>query len=242
MPRSTTKRTRAIAAATAGATSLILMTGCGGGSDTSSSPDAAATSVDQQTSTEASDTGTDTATDTATDTPTDTPTDTAASAQADVAAPTDPLTGYGATRAAWDANHTEDPRAAPGAAYDQDPNLAVDGDYTYDDKYFGVSNDPRITVYQMRAAPGTSISEAKSLALAEFPADATISWFQVRDTCAQMMVHSATLAQYAGDVDPSGTGLIEFSSGSAADSYDPNSVTTLLLNNMPPTDAVNVSC
>lgn len=235
MPRSTTKRTRAIAAATAAVTSLILMTGCGGGSDTSSSTDAAPTSVDQQTSTEAP----NTATDTASDTPTDT---TAGSTQADVAAPTDPLTGYGATRAAWDANHTEDTRAAPGAAYDQDPNLAVDGDYTYDDKYFGVSNDPRITVYQMRSAPGTSISDAKSLALSEFPADATISWFQVRDTCAQMMVHSATLAEYAGDVDPSGTGLIELSSGSAADSYDPNSVTTLLLNNLPPTDAANVSC
>jgi PASTA domain len=155
------------------------------------------------------------------------------SAETTPAQPT--LTGIGTTDADWEANHEPDPEFAPGSAYDPDPSLVPPGgDPAFSSRYYGVLHSGgRIESYEMRFAPGTSISEAKSDTLAEFPDDAKVDWFhtvpatKLAGACAQMQVSSATLVSALGRGPTAG--LVEFSSGEAADTYDPESVSSAIL-------------
>ena len=137
------------------------------------------------------------------------------------------LTGFGATTAPWNAAHTEVPGFAPGAVYDADPSLPrVNGHVG--SRYFAVQHeDGRVLQYEMAFA-NQPVSDVRAETLSgEFPPDAKMLWFAVKDSCAQMLVQSATLGKALGskDVgDPSGTALVEFSSGALGNSYDPSRV------------------
>ena len=147
------------------------------------------------------------------------------------------LTGIGATNAEWEANHDPDPNFAPGSAYDPDPSLVpTGGDPTFSSRYYSVTRiGGRIESYEMRFAPGTSISEAKGDTLAEFPNDAKVDWFQavpatkLAGACAQMQVSSATLANAVNALGKGLAGLVEFSSGAAANTYNPEAVSSAIL-------------
>jgi hypothetical protein len=172
-------------------TLLVIVSGCGSGSKQESS-----TAV-QLTTTES----------------TVARTKTKSTAQAD-------LTGFGATSEAWDAHHLADSRFAPGSSYDPDPSLARGGDEQFDDRYFGVGHDRRITNYEMRFPPSTSIKEAEqSVLTSEFPGDGKIVWFKRRDTCAQMFVRSKKVLRLAH-----AAAIVEISSGAGGDQYDPSDV------------------
>ena len=133
-----------------------------------------------------------------------------------------PITGFGATTAAWNRAHTADPRFAPGAAYNPDPALRGE------DHYRGVLHqDGHVTLYDY-AFTGRSIASARALVLrTEFPPDVRVVWFVAKGSCALMLVRSAALARAIGRGpigDAKGTSLIGFSSGVAADTYNPRSV------------------
>ena len=108
------------------------------------------------------------------------------------------LTTYGATLAQWASHHTHDNIFATNAAWNPDPNLPqlnghIGADYTI------VSVDGgRILSYQLNFVSHTSIGEARSLAAAELPADATSVWYAVQGTCAQEEFSSSTLATALG--------------------------------------------
>jgi hypothetical protein len=143
---------------------------------------------------------------------------------AEAARTTDPLTGFGATIAHWNQHHSEDPEYARNAAYDPGPGL---GDHKGPgDRYFAVTLESgRVESYDMRLLPGTGIDQAKREVLAsEFPRDAKITWFKRKDTCAQMIVRSKTLERTIHQF-----ALISFSSGDAADHYNPRDASQLSL-------------
>jgi len=135
------------------------------------------------------------------------------------------LTGYGATTAAWNAHHVMDRSATPGTAYDPDPSVVRSGDERYDDRYYGVDSEEFVLDYYMRFPPSTGVEEAKqSVLTSEFPRDARIVWFRRLDTCAQMLVGSKTLARAASPF-----ALVEFTSGLAGDTYNPQDVWDAIL-------------
>jgi hypothetical protein len=131
------------------------------------------------------------------------------------------LTAYGATDAAWDANHQADTRFAPGTSYNPDPSLAR-GDVQHDARYYGVVHQGgRVLQYQMRFAPGTTVDQARQSVIAsEFPPGTTTLQFQTLDTCAILNVQSSELA----GITPNGGASVEFVSGAAGDTYDPTDV------------------
>lgn len=64
----------------------------------------------------------------------------------------------------------------------------------------------------MNLAPNTSIASARTRAMSELPPDARVSWFEVKDTCAQMEVQSPILGDVLRDPaigDPSGNAIVE---------------------------------
>jgi hypothetical protein len=135
------------------------------------------------------------------------------------------LTGFGASKAAWNAHHRADDRFDPGSAYDPTPSLAR-GDQRHNDRYYNVQAQAgKITSYEMRFPPSTGIKEAKRSILAEFPSDANIGWFKRRSSCAQMWVGSAQIER-TNTIDGA---LVTFSSGEAGDQYDPNDVWSAIL-------------
>ena len=77
------------------------------------------------------------------------------------------LTGYGASREAWDANHKAAPGFDPGAAF----LPLVNGKQPH---YAGVTGGPgeRITSYEVYFPAGTNMAEAKAIALKEAPTGA----------------------------------------------------------------------
>ena len=75
------------------------------------------------------------------------------------------LTGFGATRQAWNANHEQAPGSTEGLAYL--PMVEPD-----QPKYAAVCCDDRILLYTLVLASGTSLDEAQAQVAAELPADA----------------------------------------------------------------------
>jgi hypothetical protein len=154
------------------------------------------------------------------------------SATGSLASATGGITGFGATDAAWNRAHVADHTYAPGAAYDPDPSLPkVNGRVA--DRYYAVMHEEgHVLGYSERFRP-QPISQAKALLLREFPPDAQTVWFRaVGASCAQMLVRSRTLGRALGTKrigDPQGAALIEFSSGAAADHYNPRSVNDAFL-------------
>jgi hypothetical protein len=139
--------------------------------------------------------------------------------------PSDGLTGYGATDAAWNAHHKMDTRPGMivGAAYDVDPALAREGDSDSNARYYGVVHEGgRVDQYQMRFARGTTVAEARQSVLAsEFPSDARIVRFRTLDSCAVMTVRSKRFKPSHGLLP---TAAVEFVSGADGASYDPGDV------------------
>jgi hypothetical protein len=139
------------------------------------------------------------------------------------------LTGFGATDEAWNEHHEEDPRFDSGSSYDPDPSL---GDSVrFNDRYYGVDHESgRVYGYSMRFPSQTGVREAKSVILAsEFPRDAKIAWFKVKDSCAQMFVRSRKVARALHG----GGALVEFSSGEAGDYYESSNVSDAILIGLP---------
>lgn len=126
------------------------------------------------------------------------------------------LSGYGATQAAWNADHTEDSNFAASTSYD--PTSGLGNGYT--DKYTSVLwIDGRALSYQIGFPDGTSISSAVSTVMHEFPGDATILWQQentsdAANVCYQMEIHSPTLGSA---LDSDGNAFIEFQTVETSD-------------------------
>jgi hypothetical protein len=137
-------------------------------------------------------------------------------------APSSGLTGYGATNSAWEAHHKADTASGftKGSAYDPNPALVRGGDPRFQDKYYAVEHDGgRVDQYQMRFPPGTTVDKAKREVLAsEFPSDAR-GKVRTLNSCAIMNVKSAKLHKAIGM-----NAAVEFVSGAAGDTYDPNDV------------------
>jgi hypothetical protein len=149
------------------------------------------------------------------------------STQSSTQASSSAITGFGATDTAWNEAHTPVPGFTPGAVYDADPSLPKVNGHT-GARYTVVEHDNGYVlgyVYHFANAP---ISAAKADVLrTQLPFDARVVWFARKDTCAQMMVRSAKLAQTLGPMpigDKAGTVLVEFNSGANEDTYDPRSV------------------
>ncbi len=134
------------------------------------------------------------------------------------------LTGFGATIAHWNQHHTADTKYAKDSTYDPGPGLGDDD--SAGDRFFGATPlSGRMELYDMRLQPDTPISAAKAEVLAsEFPRNGRITWFKVKDTCAQMLVRSKTLEHTIDQF-----ALVEFASGDAADHYNPRDASQLVL-------------
>jgi hypothetical protein len=141
------------------------------------------------------------------------------------------ITGFGATNAAWNQTHVQDPNSAPGAAYDPDPSLPNVNGHTAARYYAVIHEDGHVLGYEYRFHP-LPISLVKALVLLEFPSDVHVVWFRaVGASCAQMLVRSPTVGRALGTKkigDPKGVALIEFSSGALEDSYNARSVNDAL--------------
>lgn len=141
------------------------------------------------------------------------------------------LTGYGATGAAWNAHHAADADFAPGAVYNKDPTLPRVNGHTGADYTQVLHENGHVLGYDLHFK-GDPIRQAKAVVFGrELPRDAKPLWFAVKDTCAQMLVKSPTLAKALGSKsigDTSGTVLIEFGSGVNEDHYDPHSISDAL--------------
>jgi hypothetical protein len=140
-------------------------------------------------------------------------------------------TGFGATRTAWNAGHTGDPRYAHDAVYNADPNVP-DGT-----QYVAMQwTTNHVTAYEqhLRAEP---ISEAKADVLAEFPRDTHTMWFVTKGSnCAMQMVKSRALGRLLSGKaigDGQGTALIEYSSDQQDGSYNASSVNDALVSIFP---------
>lgn len=156
-----------------------------------------------------------------------TPTKPPASSLASPTPAADGIVGFGATDAAWTAHHTEDKAFAPGAVYDADPSVYSGARYT------AVSHsNGRVLRYTMNFAP-SPVSIVKAELLKEFPSDASILWFSVRDTCAQLEIKSAKLGGALSDPaigDPDGMAFAEVYDvhGDGTSTYDANSINQAL--------------
>jgi hypothetical protein len=154
----------------------------------------------------------------------------AAGSQSTVSTPSaaDDITGFGATDAAWSSRHTEDKAFAPGAVYDADPSVYSGA------RYVAVNHsNGRVLGYTMNFPPSPATA-VKAEVLKEFPSDASILWFSVRDTCAQFETKSAKLGAALGAPaigDPDGMVFVEVydvhSDGTST--YDANSINQALV-------------
>jgi hypothetical protein len=119
----------------------------------------------------------------------------------------------------------------PGAVYDADPSLPQVNGHEGSRYYAVLHEGGRVLQYDMAFA-NLPVSEVEGQILSsEFPPDAHRAWFVVKDSCAQMLVQSSILGKALGSHavgDPAGTVLIEFSSGDADTSYDPDRVNDAL--------------
>jgi hypothetical protein len=146
------------------------------------------------------------------------------------------VVGFGATTADWNAHHvaTTDSGLAAGCCYNPDSTLPrVNGHVAY--RYFTVNpTNDRVMNYLMDLHPGTTIAQAKAEMLREFPSDASVLWFAVKDTCAQMEVQSATLGKVFATPaigDPKGEVFVEVYTVQAGGDaiYDPRNLNEGLL-------------
>jgi hypothetical protein len=145
------------------------------------------------------------------------------------------LSGYGATQAEWNADHTEDNNFTADSSYN--PTSGLGNGYT--DKYTSVLwIGGRALSYQIGFPGGTSIATAVSTTLQEFPSNATILWQQENTSdsvniCYQMEVHSPTLGQA---LESDGNTFVEFqtidtSDTNTGDGYYTNNVNDASLRN-----------
>ncbi len=129
------------------------------------------------------------------------------------AAPVAKVIGFGATNADWEAHHIPTSVCSPGSCYNPDPNLPQTNGHV-GIRYYAVDHsNGHVTNYQMNLVPHTPISAAKAEALQEFPPDVTVVWYQVKDTCSQMEIKSATLGAALGSPtigDSAGYAAVEF--------------------------------
>ena len=115
--------------------------------------------------------------------------DTTTTGQADTS-----LTGYGATRQAWDEEHGPwNPEYAEGAVY---------GDLVRPDtyEYFSVDPGEPILSYYRGFPEGTDLATAKDIVLRDFPGDAVIT-IEDRDEprCLIVLIESETVESATGD-------------------------------------------
>lgn len=145
-----------------------------------------------------------------------------------VVGPADGLTGFGATNAAWEANHRADSTFDPGSAYNRATQFASPSeDPRFADEYYGVSHDGgRVTNYYMKFPANTTIAKARARVLQELP-DAKPRWFAVKGTCAQTSLGSKRLALAVPG--SQGQVLVQFTSRVAADHYSPSDISTAIL-------------
>jgi hypothetical protein len=141
--------------------------------------------------------------------------------------------GLGATNAVWDSAHTADHKFAPGIVYDADSSVSSGVEYSavVHQNGYVLSYDYSFTNRPVAAAKARVLES-------QFPPGAKVVWFLSKRTCAQMLVHSATLGKELGVKsvgDPTGTAFVEFLSGPTDNSYNPSSVNEASLQSFPPT-------
>jgi hypothetical protein len=142
------------------------------------------------------------------------------------------VTGFGALDADWNAHHTAatDPKLAPGCCYDLDPRLPDQPKY----RYVTVDHSQgRVLGYMMVLPEGTTVGQARTLAMAELPSDASVVFYLVKNTCAILEAKSATLVPIMKAPKIGGDGTVDFvlssvdSQGNA--SYNPKGINNLVV-------------
>lgn len=109
------------------------------------------------------------------------------------------VTGFGATLSAWNAHHTADTSGdfIPGCCYNPDPNLkSWGGNFRYTDV---VTDNGIVTGYSLNLPAKTTLTDAKTAALAELPVDAQISFFYSQNGSATLETTSKTLKPTLSD-------------------------------------------
>ena len=101
------------------------------------------------------------------------------------------LTGFSATRQAWDANHQQAPGTTEGVAYL--PMVEPD-----QPKYAAVCCDDRILLYTLVLADGTTLDEAQAQVAAELPGDAEPGRLIDLGGCKTQLWESATVKDAIG--------------------------------------------
>jgi len=145
-----------------------------------------------------------------------------------------PITGIGATSAAWDAHHTVDPKVPGGSAF----GPTVDGQ----DEYTEVTaTNGIVTSFVLTLPSGTSQPAAEQQALAQLPSDAVVTASgpvgpdAVGNTCFYLNATSARLARAlaaspVGDTQGVvGIELATNTTGVAAAPYNPGNVNSVTL-------------
>jgi len=119
----------------------------------------------------------------------------------------DPLTGIGATDAAWERTHRPDDRYDAGAAYN--PGFVPTADRA-NDQYYAVDHlGGRIGMFSERMPPNAGVEEAMAQVQgADLPPDAKTVWSSVMGTCRQVQYQSATMATFSGE--PHGGAVVSF--------------------------------
>jgi hypothetical protein len=109
----------------------------------------------------------------------------------------DPLTGLGATFAAWTAHHQVDPNRA-----DFFLPFLNDGLDRYTQVLCTASG--RIVAYHLNFIPPITLAAGRRALRGELPADAIVVYDTVRDGCQHIQYRSAALTRALGQADPDG--------------------------------------
>lgn len=127
------------------------------------------------------------------------------------------MTGYGATREAWDAKHVQAAGYTPGAAF----LPMINGNQP---KYSAVSGEPgeRILSYSVNFPAGTDLALAKATVLREYPPGAK---FGVQDTDEpECLIVEVRSPQVEAILDGSRPRITFFTSSEVSDTFVPNHV------------------
>ncbi|MBV8162496.1 MAG: hypothetical protein JO265_16380 [Acidimicrobiia bacterium] len=138
-----------------------------------------------------------------------------------------PVTEFGATDQVWDSRHKPAPGLKAGTAYDPDPSLPPLNGQVAPRYTFVVHDKGRVVQLVEELPAGTAIDQARGFAMQELPSDATVLWFAVKDTCAQLEAQSTALAQaLPANGDGAGFALVEFTTvePNGVQDYKPNNI------------------
>ena len=137
--------------------------------------------------------------------------------------PQDTFVGFGASEQSWNRTHR---RIGETNSYDPDETLpAVE---IHRGRYFAVEMvNGRVVGFAMAFHAATTMLQARSQIMLEFPPDTKVIQFKEEAQCAEMEVNSSSLARTLGNLDMEGQAYIHFMTANPdfTWSYNPSDVT-----------------